>query len=112
LRADILGLTRRAMREAFSLANARRGYPEYFQDEPEFQRWLTAVALRQALRVFLEHRPVGRALNLLPAEQRRVLGMLYLDQLNFSDVAGVLQTMLQEIGRRKTEALDALRQLL
>jgi RNA polymerase sigma factor (sigma-70 family) len=112
LRRDVSDLAEQAAHEALNQAYDLRRYPEYFQDAPEFQRWLAVVASRRALRLLLQHAPVGRALNLLPAGQRRILGLVYLDKLNYSDIAHILGIPAEEASRRRQEALDTLRQLL
>ena len=112
LRRAIPELSDRATRAAFRQAYRLRHYPEYFRDRAEFRRWLGVVAIRQAIRLLLRRRLVGRALNLLPGDQRRVLGMIYLDQLSYGDVAAVLQIPAEQVHQRAAAALQALRQLL
>jgi hypothetical protein len=112
LRRDIGRLAERSVTAAFRRAHRRQQYPRYFRDQAGFQRWLGMVAVRQALRLLLRHRFVRRPLNLLPDDQRQVLGMLYLDQLTYGDLASILQVSQEQVRLREREALDALRQLL
>jgi DNA-directed RNA polymerase specialized sigma24 family protein len=112
LRVEVTDLADQATQEAFQKAFARRLYGEYFQDEAQLLRWLIRVAARELLRGFLQQGSVRRVLNLLPAEQRRILGMVYLDGLNARDIAGVLEIPPEEVTRGGQQGLDALRQML
>jgi DNA-directed RNA polymerase specialized sigma24 family protein len=112
LQAAATDLAEHAAHEALNKAFARRLYGEYYEDEVQLLRWLVRVAARELLRGFLQHGSVRRVLNLLPAEQRRILGMLHLDGLNVRDIAGVLGITAEEVSRGGQQGLDALRQML
>jgi hypothetical protein len=51
--ADISELTEAAILEAFNFAYRHQRDPQYFQDEDQFNRWLTVFGLREALQLLL-----------------------------------------------------------
>jgi DNA-directed RNA polymerase specialized sigma24 family protein len=106
------GLTRQAVRLAFDMANDRCRYPDYFTDEPQFGRWLLIVGFREVLRLFLRHPNVAPALLALPGDQRRLLGMVWIDQLPFVEVAAILGLTDQQARQMARAAFVALTQLL
>jgi hypothetical protein len=64
-------------------------YQGYFGSYREFRSWLHNRTYREALRLVLEPARVEAELNQLPAEQRRLLQWLYIDQLTDLEVARV-----------------------
>jgi hypothetical protein len=109
---EIARLAEQAVRYAFDVANDRRRYREYFHNETEFRLWLTTIALREALRLLLRRPSVEHRLDRLSADLRRVLGMVYLDQLPPGDIAPVFRLSPEEVRGREREALEALFRLL
>jgi hypothetical protein len=61
----------------------------YFADEFAFSRWLVVAGHREALRFALSVEPVQTCLHQLPAEQRIVLQLRYVDQFSDEEVARV-----------------------
>jgi DNA-directed RNA polymerase specialized sigma24 family protein len=106
-RTAVSALAEQATRYAFDVANDHRRYLEYCRTEAEFRLWVYTVALNEALRLLIRHRfGQGRFL-LLSADQRRLLGMRYLDQLPPGDVAGVLHVSADEVREQAKQALEA-----
>ena len=105
-------LAEQATRHAFDIANDRRRYREYCRTEAEFRVWVYAVALNEALRLLIRHRYGEPRFRLLCADQRRVLGLRFLDQLSPGDVASVLHVRAEEVRRQTREAIGALFQIL
>ncbi len=110
--AGIAALAEQATRHAFDVANDRRRYPEYCRSEAEFRLWVFTIALNEMLRLLIRHRLGERRFLLLSADQRRVLGMRYIDQLPPGDVAGVLHVSVDEVREQVNQAQDAFIQLL
>jgi DNA-directed RNA polymerase specialized sigma24 family protein len=110
--AGVAALAEQATRHAFDVANDHRRYPEYFSTETQFGVWASTVALNEALRLLIRHRLGEARFRLLSADQRRVLGMRFLDQLPPGDVAGVLQIDADTVRGQAREALDAFLRIL
>ena len=94
------------------MAYGHRRHPGYFQDIAEFRDWLNEVASREAMRLFLRHGQVEPRFNLLPVDQRRLLGMVLIDGLHHGKAAAFLRIDPGEVGQRIQEALTALFRLL
>ncbi len=87
----VAALAEQATRRAFDVANDHRRYPEYCRTEAEFRTWVYTIGLNEVLRLLIRHRFGEPRFQLLSADQRRFLGMKYLDQLPPGDIAAVLQ---------------------
>ncbi len=110
--AGVEALAEQATRHAFDVANDHRRYPEYCRTQAEFRLWVFTVALNEALRLLIRHRRGEPRFMLLPADQRRLLGMRYLDQLPPGDAAGVLRLSADEVREKANQALEAFFQRL
>jgi DNA-directed RNA polymerase specialized sigma24 family protein len=105
-------LAEEATQEVFRLAAGRRQIAEYLPDEMAFRRWVGALVLLEALRRLLGHAEVGPELDRLTSEQRRLLGMRYLDRLPPGDVAAILGLSTEQVQRQSQDALQRLWDLL
>jgi DNA-directed RNA polymerase specialized sigma24 family protein len=112
LSLEVNRLAGEAVREAFNKANERQHFPAYFETESQFRLWLAVVVLREEHRLLLQHEDVRPYLGRLSADQRRLLGMWFLDDLPAGDLAAVLQVSADEVRRRYQEALQAFWALL
>jgi DNA-directed RNA polymerase specialized sigma24 family protein len=101
-----------ALRHAFDTANDRRRFPGYFPDERTFGLWLVVTGLREGYRLLLRHRVVEAELQHLPADQCRLLGMTYLEQLCDGDIASFLQIPPSNVPLLRQQAMNALIALL
>jgi hypothetical protein len=110
--AGVAALAEQATRHAFDVANDHCRHPEYCRTEAEFKVWVRTVALNEVLRLLIRHRFGEPRCQLLSADQRRLLGMRYLDQLPPGDVAGVLRVSADEVREQANQALDAFFQML
>jgi hypothetical protein len=110
--AETATLADQATRHAFDMANDHRRYPAYFRTEAEFRVWVYTVALNETLRLLIRHRLGESRFKHLSADQRRMLGLRYLDQLPPGDVAGVLHVSAEEVRQQVNQALDAFFQIL
>jgi DNA-binding GntR family transcriptional regulator len=110
--AGVAALADQATRHAFDVTNDHRRYPEYCRTEAEFRLWVYTLAHNEMLRLLIRHRLGERRFLLLSADQRRVLGMRYIDQLPPGDVAGVLHVSVDEVREQVNQARDAFIQLL
>jgi hypothetical protein len=110
--SGIENLAEQATRHAFDKANDHRRYSEYVGSEAEFSVWVITVVLNEVLRLLIRHRLGEPRFLLLPAVQRRLLGMRFLDQLPPGDVAAVLRISADQVREEAQQALDAFFQIL
>jgi hypothetical protein len=108
----VTALAEQATRYAFDVANDHRRYPEYCRTEAEFRIWAHTVGLNEVLRLLIRHRLGEPHFQRLSADQRRLLGMRYLDQLPPGDMAGVLRVSGEEVREGTKQALEAFFQRL
>jgi len=111
-RVVITALAEQATRHAFDVANDRRRYAGYCSTEAGFRVWVYTVALNEALRLLIRHRLGEPRVQLLSADQRRVLGMRFLDHLPSGDVAGILHISPDAVRQQTDQALEALFKIL
>jgi len=104
--AGIKPLAEQATRHAFDMANDHRRYREYCRTEAAFRVWVFTVALNEALRLLIRHRFGEPRFQLLSADQRRLLGMRFLDQLPAGDVASVLHLSADAVWEQTCQALE------
>jgi DNA-directed RNA polymerase specialized sigma24 family protein len=108
----VSALAEQATRHTFDLANDHRLYPDYCRTQDEFRLWVFTLALNETLRQLIRHRLGQARFLLLSADQRRLLGMRYLDQLPPGDVAGVLHLGADAVREQTRQALDAFFEIL
>jgi hypothetical protein len=83
-----------------------------FATETEFRVGVYSIALNETWRMSSCHRFGKPRFQRLPADQRRLLGMRYLDQLPPGDVAGVLRLSADEVRERVRLSLHAFFRIL
>lgn len=110
--AAAAGVAEQSVRQAVRLARGRVTERLAFENKYMFVRWLVTVADREALRLLLEQPSVARWLAEVPADDRRVLRFLYVDQLNFRELAQVLYLNPDGARSRAFAAYDALCRVL
>jgi hypothetical protein len=112
--AETTGLAQEVMTEVINIANDHYFHrdPDYFDQRAQFRTWAQTVALRVMLGRLLRHPVVAPRLGLLAHDQRRLLGMQYLDHLSVGDIAGILRVSLDDVRQRCQGALEAFWQIL
>jgi hypothetical protein len=90
LSLDVKALVKQAAQYSFELATNRQHFAGYFRDAAQFREWLTIIAWRELHRLLMAHADVRPYLDHLGAEERRLLGMMYLDRLPYGEIGRIL----------------------
>ena len=109
LRPQLSGLLEQAIAVAIRVADLRRDWGDAFATQTEFARWFSETAFDESLRRAMTVAEILARLNQLPADQRRLLLWLYLDQLSFRQLAVVLNSDVAMIRRQSQQAYNDLR---
>ena len=104
LMGQIPDLTEPALHQTFDTVADRQRHRGYFSTEQEFRNWMKAMALRAAMEGLLRHPRVEPWLLHLSSDHRRLLVMMWLDQLSLGDIAGVLGTTQDDVRQRRQGA--------